>query len=886
MFQDNMNIEGELFSDTLLNIAPLNVTPVGSLRRTNFGIDGSGAADPDSGTISRSGWTRGFSRFQRALKKSCMQTGAFAIKLFDLGKVVDKGLLLVAVGLWLAPLGNLALAAPPQDPAPVFHKYCVTCHNQRLKTGGLMLDTLDLSKVPDNAETWEKVVRKLSARVMPPQGMRRPDEATYNSLISWLETRLDAAAAAHPYPGRPMLHRLNRAEYGNAIRDLLALNVDAESLLPPDDSAYGFDNISDVLGLSPALQERYLSAALKVAALAVGDPEVSAGSDTYRVPQDLSQDQHIEGMPLGTIGGTKIQHNFPLDGEYVFQAKLYRTNLNIMRGLEFPHQVEFAVDGRRVFVTTVGGQADLASLFDKPTDTGDAVDARLKVRIPVKAGPHTITAAFLQDSQVEQPLRLEPFLRSSIDNFDWSGWPHIQTFSITGPFNATGPGNTPSRRRIFVCRPTSAAGEVPCAKRIVSLLARRAYRRPVNESDLRRIMPFYRSGRRGGTFDSGIEFALERILASPQFIFRIERDPEDLPPGAPHRISDIELASRLSFFLWSSIPDDELLRVASEGRLHQPAVLDREVKRMLADPRSEALVTNFAGQWLHLRNLKNFQPNSDEFPNFDDNLRQSLRRETELFFDSIVREDHNVLDLLTANYTFLNERLAEHYGIPNIYGSRFRRVTLPGDERRGLLGQGSILAVTSHSDRTSPVVRGKWILENILGLPVPPPPPDVPPLKGNQDGQKPRTMREQMAEHRANPACAVCHKVMDPIGFALENFDATGAWRSKDAGSPIDASGVLADGTKVNGVVELRQALVARPDVFVGTLTEKLMIYALGRGVDYHDMPAVRAIVRNAALHDYRFSSLILGVVHSMPFQMRTKPQSSQPPPLETAQRR
>jgi hypothetical protein len=777
--------------------------------------------------------------------------------------MVREGLLLIAASVLLA-------AGPPDAASPhkeVITKYCVTCHNQRLKTAGLMLDTLDASNIPAAAEEWEKVVRKLRAGTMPPPGMARPDPATYHSLTTWLEGQLDAAAAAHPDPGRPVLHRMNRAEYGNAIRDLLALEIDPAALLPPDDAAYGFDNISDALGLSPSLQEHYLSAAVRIGALAVGDPNVSPGSETYRVRQDLSQDQHVEGMPLGTIGGTLVHQNFPLDGEYVFQAKLYRTNLNIVRGLEFAHQVEFTVDGQRIHAASIGGKDDLESLFEKPTDTGDSVDARMRVRVPVKAGPHVVTVAFVEEPQVAEPLRLQPFLRSSVDNFDWSGRPHIQTLSITGPFNAKGVSDTPSRRRIFVCHPASSGAEEPCAKQIISSLARRAYRQPLAGSDLQRLVGFYQTGRKeGGTFEAGIEMALQRILASPKFVFRVERDPENVVAGTAYRISDVELASRLSFFLWSSIPDEELLKVASEGKLKNPDVLDREVRRMLADPKSQALVANFAGQWLHLRNLKSVLPNSDGFPDFDDNLRQSLQQETELFFESVMREDRSVLDLMTADYTFLNERLARHYGIPDIYGSRFRRVTLTDETRRGLLGQGSILAVTSHSDRTSPVVRGKWILENIMGMPVPPPPPDVPPLKENQEVRKPRTMREQLAEHRSNPACATCHKAMDPIGFALENFDAVGAWRDDEAGVKIDASGELADGTKVDGVVGLRRALVSRPEVFAGTVTEKMMTYALGRGVDYRDMPVIRGILRSG---DYRFSTLVLGIVHSTPFQMR-----------------
>jgi hypothetical protein len=800
--------------------------------------------------------------------------------------------LVIAVSLWLAPSPIRFLrAATSENATPhyrqVLDTYCVTCHNQRLKTAGLTLDTLSLEKIPDNPEVWEKVVRKLRSGTMPPQGVKRPDTATYHDLTSWLETELDRAAEVSPYPGRPVVHRLNRSEYANAIRSLLALEIDPAALLPPDDSAYGFDNISDALGVSPSLEEHYLSAALKIGALAVGDPHVTPGSETWRIRQDLSQDQHIEGLPLGTIGGTLVHYNFPLDGEYTLQAKLYRTNLNIMRGLEVSHQVEFSIDGKRVHLATIGGKDDLLSLFQRPTDTGDAVDARLRVRVPVTAGPHAVAVAFVQDPQVAEPDRLQPFLRSSVDNFDWSGHPHLQVLTVAGPFQAAGPGDTPSRRRIFTCRPDRPAAETACAKQIVSTLARRAYRQPVTDADVQPIMSFYEAGRSEGGFEAGIELALERILASPRFVFRFERDPAGVAPGAVYRVSDLELASRLSFFLWSSIPDDELLKVAAQGKLKNPAAFDREVGRMLAHPQSDSLVTNFAGQWLQLRNLRNVQPNSDDFPDFDDNLRQSLRRETELLFQSVVSEDRSVLDLMNAEYTFVNERLARHYGIPDIYGSRFRRVAITNEARKGLLGQGSILALTSHAERTSPVVRGKWILENILGTPVAPPPPDVPQLKPTEEGQRPRTMREQMAEHRTNAVCASCHKIMDPIGLALENFDAVGAWRSEDAGTPIDASGELADGTKVDGVVTLRKALFSRPEIFVGTMTEKLLTYALGRGLDYHDMPAVRAIVRDAAAKNYRFSAIIQGVVHSRPFQMRmAAPAENEGSPVQTAQSR
>ena len=761
---------------------------------------------------------------------------------------------------------------PDPGPKSTIDQYCVTCHSARLKSGDLVLENADFAHVANNVDLWEKVVRKLRAGVMPPQGARRPDDATMHALIASLETGLDQAAEARPNPGRPLLHRLNRAEYKNAIRDLLALDVDVATLLPPDDSAYGFDNISDVLGVSPSLQERYLTAAGKISRLAVGDRSMRPGSDTYRVPQDLSQNQHIEGLPLGTVGGLQVRHTFPLDAEYEFRTQLYRTNLNIVRGLQYPSEFEISIDGRRVHHVTIGGNDDLAAMFDKPTDTGDAVELRMRVRVPVKAGPHEVTATFIENMALKDTVRLQPFLRSSADNFDWAGRPHVQTFTVTGPFNADGTGDTASRREVFTCRPTSPRRERDCATQILGRLARRAYRQPISKAELEPILGFYDAARKNGSFENGIQRGLERILASPRFAFRIEHDPDSVTPGTPYRISGVELASRLSFFLWSSIPDDTLLDVAARGRLKDPAVLEQQVRRMLADPRSSALVENFAGQWLHLRNVRSVLPNSDEFPDFDDNLRQAFRRETELLFESIIREDRNVLDLLRADYTFVNERLARHYGIPGIYGSRFRRVPVTDDARKGLLGKGSMLAVTSHAERTSPVLRGKWVLENIVGLPVPPPPPDVPQLKPAEDGQKPKTLREQMAEHRTNPTCATCHKVMDPVGLSLENFDAVGAWRTQEAGAPIDVSGQLADGRPVNGVVTLRQAILDRPELFVGTMTEKLMTYALGRGVSAEDMPGVRRVLNDASANDYRFSSLVLGIVKSVPFQMRVKP--------------
>ncbi|MEP7352190.1 MAG: DUF1592 domain-containing protein [Acidobacteriota bacterium] len=781
-------------------------------------------------------------------------------------------LVLVAV-THFAP-GRLTAQTPAsQVPAQqVVNKFCVGCHNAHTKSGNLELDQVDFGAISSHAEIWEKVAKKLRSGTMPPAGSPRPDAATYTTTASWIEARLDAAS---PFAGRTVLHRLNRAEYANSIRDLLDLEVDANALLPPDDSAFGFDNVSEMLGVSPALQERYLSAALKVAALAVGDPMQTPSSQTWRIPQDLSQDQHVEGLPLGTVGGTAVRRTFPLDGQYRLQAKLLRTNLNIMRGLQTPHQVEFSVDGKRVHIATIGGPADLAAMYNAPTDTGDAVDARLQVEVPITAGPHTISVAFLQNAQFAEPSRLQSFVRSSVDNFDWAGHPHLQVLTVIGPFHATGVSDTPSRRRVFVCKPSGTVNEDVCARQIVTGLLKRAYRQQPSATDVARVMEFYTTGRKGSNFDAGIQSAVERILASPKFLFRAEREPSG-KAGDVKPLGDFELASRLSFFLWSSIPDDTLLDLAAQNKLRDSVTLDSQVRRMLSDSRSKALIENFVGQWLQLRNLRNFQPNTDIFPDFDDNLRQSFRRETELLVQSIMKEDRSVLDLMTADYTFVDERLAKHYGIPNVYGSQFRRVAIQDEARKGLLGQGSILALTSHAERTSPVVRGKWILENLLGLQVPPPPASVPPLPEKKDGDKPRTMREQMAEHRANPVCAACHKTLDPIGFALENFDAVGAWRNQDAGVPIDATGELADGTKINGVVELRRALVSQPENFVSTVVEELMVYALGRGLDARDMPQVRAIVRNAARDNYRWSSLMLGVARSTPFRMIGVPQPAQ----------
>ena len=775
-------------------------------------------------------------------------------------------------------MSGVMSARPQADHRAVLDKYCVTCHNERAKTAGVMLDKADLNNIAASAEVLEKAVRKVRVGMMPPLGQPRPDDATRESLLKYLTAELDKAAATNPNPGRPLLSRLNRTEYRNAIRDLLALDVDTAVLLPPDDSAYGFDNVGDVLGVSPSLLERYMGAAGRVSALAVGDVDMAPAGETFRIRQDASQDKHVEGMPVGTVGGILASMTAPLDGEYIFSVRMFRTNLGVTRGLEYEHQIEYTVDGQRVHLFEMGGEADFKANLVNMTRLGDEIDQRGYIRIPLKAGPHTITAAFLERTAAANPTRLQPFIRSSADTRDTSGHPHFEMFTITGPFNASGPGETPSRQRIFLCRPKTAAEENPCAKRIISTLARRAYRGDLTAADLQRLFEFYQSGRKAGGFEKGLQIALQRILASPKFVFHAEGEPANAGPGTTYRITDLELASRLSFFLWSSIPDDELLGLGAKGMLRTSAVLEQQVRRMLKDPRAAALTTNFAAQWLYLRNLNNMQPNSEEFPDFDDDLRQAFDREASLFFQSILEEDRNVLDLLTADYTFLNERLAKHYGVPNIYGSRFRRVTLAEDARRGLLGKGAVLMVTSHVDRTSPVVRGKWILDNLLGAPPPAPPANVPPLNENPQRQgKVLSMRERMEEHRANPVCANCHAIMDPIGLSLENFDAVGKWRSRDGssvtnlGTPIDASGQLLDGTRVDGVVTLRNALLRPPEIFVGTLTEKLLTYALGRGVAYYDMPTVRSIVRDSSRENYRFSSLILGIVKSTPFQKRTK---------------
>jgi hypothetical protein len=731
-----------------------------------------------------------------------------------------------------------AAASYAQTPEEaLLHQYCTGCHNEKLNSGGLVLDKLDPVRPGDNPETWEKVVRKVRAGMMPPTGARRPDRASLDGFAATIAAGLDRAAAAKPNPGTTGLHRLNRTEYANAIRDLLSLEIDAGSMLPADDSSEGFDNIADALTVSPALLERYVSAAEKVSRLAVGDPAISPSTATYRVPTDLSQIDHIEGLPLGTRGGTLIRHNFPLDADYAIKVRARGGAIGLGAVGFQGDQIEVTLDGERLKLVNATPSLDF--------------------ELTVKAGPHALGVAFVKRSAIGADDLWQIYANNS----------GIQNVAITGPLNPTGAGDTPSRRRIFVCRPAPEAEEAPCARNIVSTLARRAYRQPVTDADVETLMGFYQDGRKQSGFEGGVRQALARILVGPRFIFRFESDPESLAPGTAHRITDRELASRLAFFLWSSIPDDELLMVASQDKLHEPATLEQQARRMLADPRSESLVTNFGGQWLYLRELKNQRPESKEF---NENLRESFKKETELFFESIIREDHNVLDLLNADYTFVDEQLARHYGIPNVHGSRFRRVTLP-ENRRGLLGQGSILLVTSVANRTSPVARGKWILENLMGSPPPLPPPNVPPLKESTGQALAGSVRQRMEAHRNNAVCAACHKIMDPIGFSLENYDLIGKWRTSDEGTPIEASGELVDGTRLDGPAGLRQALLSRSDVFVSTLTEKLLTYALGRGVRYYDIPAVRAIMRAAAKNDYKFSSLISGIVSSTPFQMRVK---------------
>ena len=850
------------------------------------------------------------------------------------------GVLAVAGRPQVAAAQTLEHAGPASAEAvrETLDRFCVRCHNERTLTAGLALDTHDLAKVGTDAETWERVIVKLRSRTMPPAGSPRPAEATYRNVASWLETEIDTVALARPDPGRgETFHRLNRAEYHAAVRDLLAVDVDVAELLPADDTyEHGFDNNGDVLSISPDLVARYLSAARRISRLAVGIPPVSPTVATYRVHPGLLQDERQDDLlSFGSRGGIAIRHYFPVDGEYTIRIRLHRNFSDYIIGYAAPQELDVRVDGALVERFAVGDAdsvGQMAPLSFSGNIAGDPEweyymntgDAHLEVRFPAKAGQRTVGVSFVRRmSELEGVLqpRNRGYGRFVDERYDDHA--AVEQVAIGGPYTVAGPGDTPSRRAIFACRPADATGaqepdadataaeqpgadataaqeprtapavvqepgadvtaaqepgadaavaaEEACAGRILGKLARRAYRRPVDGGDVDALLDFFRAGRRDGGFDDGIQFALERMLVDPEFLFRIERDPADAAPGTPYRLGDLELASRLSFFLWSSIPDDELLEAAAGGRLRNPAELERQTRRLLADPRSRALVDNFASQWLRLRNLESQERESADYPEFDENLREAFRRETELFVESNIRADRSLLELLSANYTFVNERLARHYGIPGVYGDRFRRVTLdPDHPRGGLLGHGGLLMVTSYPNRTSPVVRGKWLLETLLGAPPPEPPPNVPGLPDRGEGGEPASVRERLERHRANPACAGCHAPMDPLGFALENFDAIGLWRdASEAGRPIDASATMPSGEAFEGPAGLRRVLLSRGDDFAATVTEKLLAYALGRGLEYSDRPAVRRILRNAADDDYTWSSIVLGIVESTPFQWR-----------------
>jgi len=764
-----------------------------------------------------------------------------------------------ALALLLGASGLSAQAPARQsDPAAILSKYCVTCHNERLKTAGFVIDPAQLAQAGDHADSWEKVVRKLRTSAMPPAGAPRPDEAAYDALASAIESTIDRAAAARPQVGKlPLAHRLSRTEYRNAVRDLLALGdlpkeLSIDYLLPADNISSGFDTIADLLFVSPSAMERYLDAAQKVSRVAIGDTTLPVLVNIHPLDPEHPQDERVDDLPFGTRGGLAVKSDFPVDGIYTVKVELAGG------APREQHQLEITVDGARVKLEPVGGAP--AGGRGRGGRGGGGPEPRLEFPLTIKAGPRLVGVAFLQRTEARDEGTLRQRTRSR------GTQPAIASVTISGPHGASTPGDSPSRRRVFICRPSGPADEVPCATKILSSLARRAYRRPVTDVDLRDLLPFFQQGRASGSFDLGIQKALERMLVSSQFLFRIER-----PGVGTYRISDLELASRLSFFLWSSIPDDELLDAAIAGRLQQPAVLERQVRRMLADSRSSALVTNFASQWLYLRDIEAKLPDEVLFQDFDETLRAAMERETELFVDSVFRENRSVVDLLTANYTFLNERLAKHYGIPNVRGSYFRRVDLPeGSPRGGLLGHGSVLTITSYSTRTSPVLRGKWVLENLLSAAPPPPPANIPALetKGAAPGEL-LTMREAMTRHRANPSCASCHARMDPIGFAMEHFDAVGRWRDTDGGQTIDSTGVFPDGTRFDGVAGLKRELMRHPEQFASTVAERLLMYAVGRNLQYYDAPAVRAILRDAAPARYTLASLVLGVVKSRPFQLR-----------------
>jgi mono/diheme cytochrome c family protein len=762
----------------------------------------------------------------------------------------------------------------PSVPSParaLVTKYCITCHNERLKTANLLLDKADLDQISNSADAWERVVVQLRSRAMPPVNMPRPDNATYDAVATWLETELDRAAAARPNPGRPAgLHRLNRTEYANAVRDLLGIEIDPASMLPPDAQAYGFDTNADALGVEPALLDRYLTAAARIARVAVGDPTLRPLVERYTAVKGNSNEQTWlwqterlgESFSLGSRGGIAARHYFPVDGEYVVKVRLLRTYAGVIRGMNTPTAIEIRVDGSRVGQFTIGGTSE----------PSDEADETLQVRVPLKAGLRQVLATIAKSENIKAeglgPARVPIWNREGdVPSAELA----ISSLLIGGPYNGRVPVDSPSRRRIFVCQPASDSEDLSCATKILSTIARRAYRRQVTSDDVQTLLGFYQRARSDGTFDTGIRAALERLLVSPDFLFRIEADPAGVAPGTAYRLSDVELASRLSFFLWSSIPDDELLDLATGGKLRDAAVLDQQVRRMLADPRARAaLVDNFFGQWLQTRNVWLLTPDANtKFPWFDDNLRSAFVRETELFLDDQLKADRGIAELLDADSTFLNEQLARHYGVSGVYGSHFRRVTLADENRWGLLGKASVLAVTSYPTRTSPTIRGKWLLENILAAPVPPPPPNTNTNLDETKIGKSASVREMLEQHRANPVCASCHARMDPLGFSLENFDAVGHWRSTDGEAAIDATGVLLDGTKVDGPAALRRSLLAQKEQFVRTVTGKLLTYAVGRQMEYSDAPAIRAIVRRAAADDYRWSSTILAIVKSTPFQMR-----------------
>jgi mono/diheme cytochrome c family protein len=757
--------------------------------------------------------------------------------------------LLVAAAL----LPAVARAQAPTTPPAAVTRYCVTCHNARARTGGLVLDPAEMADLGAHGETWEKVLRKLKANAMPPPGAVRPDAQTRQALVTYLETGLDRAAAAHPQPGRlPLLHRLSRTEYANAVRDLLDLDalpkeVDISFLLPADNVSSGFDNIADLLFLSPSTTERYLDAARKLSRIAVGDPSMPVLVNIHQLDPEHPQDERVDELPVGTRGGVAVRMHFPANGTYVVKVEM-------AAAVREAQELEVTLDGARL---------ELAHLGGPEAARGRGANAALEFRIPIEAGRKVLGVSFVQRTETSDEATLRPRMRGR------GTLPAIGTVTVTGPYEITGPGNSPSRQRIFSCHPAKATGEAACARQILMGLVRRAYRRPATAVDYEDLLPFYLAGRKERDFDLGIQRALERLMVSPQFLFRIEKEPATAPGAAV--ISDLELASRLSFFLWSSIPDEALLAAAAKGTLHQPAVLEAQVKRLLADKRARALVSNFAAQWLYLRDVRAKQPDEVLFPDFDETLRQALERETELFVASVLDEGRSVLDLLGANYTFLNERLARHYGVPNVKGSYFRRVEFPADSPRGgLLGQASLLTVTSYANRTSPVLRGKWVLENLLSAPPPPPPPNIPALstEAGEPGKQ-LTMRQAMTRHRANPACASCHARMDPIGFAMENFDAVGRWRDQDNGNAIDATGEFPGGVKFNGIAGLKKELLAQPDALVGTVAERLLMFALGRNLQYYDQPEVRAIIRRAAKDNYTLPALVMGVVNSKPFQMR-----------------